>query len=313
MGRFYIDTDELRGIAQALVKYDVREISDLNLEITRRSAHTLPPPVDLIRIEGRVAEVQARIGWLALELDATSRALEYERLSAEHREYSDAFPMLAAARISGRFVGAAWNRFLPHGQRSKRALPPVFAGLVDLVKAFHLPSWWPWHKQQPSTSTASRPSGQGNSVTQPPPLPKTGSAGTPSAAETAAVNWATNYPDKSGYGGACLAFVFDAYRKGAEVDLWKKAGWMPANPNETYPIDLWPHLPAGSTGSGTPPPGALVFFSGWNGDRTLSHVTISVGGGRMISTADHLGEAIHTESLSQYDGSGRYLGWWLPA
>jgi hypothetical protein len=57
--------------------------------------------------------------------------------------------------------------------------------------------------------------------------------------------------------------------------------------SNTYPVDIWNHFNTGKTGGGSnPPTGALVFYSNQQGDRTLSHVAISVGGGRTVSTTD---------------------------
>jgi len=66
-------------------------------------------------------------------------------------------------------------------------------------------------------------------------------------------------------------------------------------------------------GAGTPPAGALVFYAARNGDRTFSHVTLSVGGGNTVSTSDAVdGAKIHYETISQHRYAN-YLGWWLPA
>ena len=65
---------------------------------------------------------------------------------------------------------------------------------------------------------------------------------------------------------------------------------------------------------GTPPAGALVFYSSTHG-RELSHVTLSIGGGRQVSTSDSVdGSNIHYETLAQHNRNSwsRYLGWWIP-
>jgi cell wall-associated NlpC family hydrolase len=64
-----------------------------------------------------------------------------------------------------------------------------------------------------------------------------------------------------------------------------------------------------------PPPGAFVFYSGTaDHPRDYSHVTLSLGNGQAISTADSVqvanNDKIHVEPIAR---PGRYLGWWLPA
>ena len=82
--------------------------------------------------------------------------------------------------------------------------------------------------------------------------------GTP--AENAVIAWARPYADAHNvtYNGLCLTFVFNAY-SAAGIDL---RNWVtvPIGAN-TYPADIWGHFSHGTTGGGTPPPGALVF---WN-------------------------------------------------
>ena len=86
---------------------------------------------------------------------------------------------------------------------------------------------------------------------------------------------------------------------------------VPINDN-TYPVDIWKHFNTGTTGGGsTPPVGALVFYANKQGDRTLSHVAISVGGGRTVSTSDAVAANVHYETIAQHNYA-IYLGWWLP-
>jgi cell wall-associated NlpC family hydrolase len=130
------------------------------------------------------------------------------------------------------------------------------------------------------------------------------------AAEKAAVAWAQARADahETSYNLRCLAFVFDSYEK-TGTPLRPKVNYS-INTN-TYPVDIWGRFVQGSTGQGTPPYGALVFWKASNGDRTLSHVALSLGGGNLISTSDGVAGYTHYETLGQHSWA-IYLGWWLP-
>jgi uncharacterized protein YraI len=139
-----------------------------------------------------------------------------------------------------------------------------------------------------------------------PPSPAPG----PTRAEQAAVNWARPYA--AGHSGAyrnlCLSFVFKAYAvAGVNLRSWVT---VPIGYN-TYPQDVWAHFNHGHTGGGTPPAGALVFFKATSGDRTMSHVVLSAGGGNLISTSDRVANYVHYETMAQHRYA-IYLGWWLP-
>jgi hypothetical protein len=147
-----------------------------------------------------------------------------------------------------------------------------------------------------------------------PPGPAAG--GNPTAAETGAMTWASTMANQHNrtYNGLCLSFVFRAYQV-AGVNLRPEVS-VPIG-SDTYPLDIWGHL-KGRTGAGTPPAGALVFFEPKTGSasyrRDYSHVALSLGGGRLVSTADGVNESYtHYETTAQHDSYSRYLGWWLPA
>lgn len=132
----------------------------------------------------------------------------------------------------------------------------------------------------------------------------------PTAAESAAINWASPFAARhsASYHNLCLTFVFRAYEAaGINLRRWVTVpiGW------NTYPQDIWGHFSHGHTGGGVPPAGALVFFKGSGGNRTLSHVVLSTGGGNLISTSDRVAGYIHTETMAQHHYAV-YLGWWLP-
>jgi len=95
--------------------------------------------------------------------------------------------------------------------------------------------------------------------------------------------------------GLCLTFVFAAYTD-AGVNL-RSYVTVPITSN-TYPVDIWGDFSQGTTGNGaSPPPGALVFFASNTGDRTLSHVAISVGNGTMVSTTDAINDSQSCDPL----------------
>jgi cell wall-associated NlpC family hydrolase len=125
----------------------------------------------------------------------------------------------------------------------------------------------------------------------------------------AAIAWAKSYLGTSEDSGRCLTFVFQAWAA-AGVNL-RNYVTVPINGN-TYPVDIWNHFNTGTTGnSSQPPAGALVFYANKQGNRTLSHVALSVGGGRTISTSDAVATNVHFETIAQHS-SANYLGWWLP-
>lgn len=131
----------------------------------------------------------------------------------------------------------------------------------------------------------------------------------PSSAAQTAANWSTRYIGQDYDYYLCLTFVRSAWLSaGIDLKSYVNAGWS----SNTYPVDIWGHFTRGTTGGGTNPPvGALVFYAAKNGDRTNSHVTISVGGGREVSTADSISSIVHYETIQQHSYAN-YLGWWLP-
>ena len=124
-----------------------------------------------------------------------------------------------------------------------------------------------------------------------------------------AANWAAAHVGQNYDSGLCLTFVFQAW-SAAGVNL-RNHVTVPINGN-TYPVDIWKHFNTGKVGSGSQPPvGALVFYANKQGNRTLSHVAISVGGGRTVSTSDAVASKVHYETIAQHNYA-IYLGWWLP-
>lgn len=137
----------------------------------------------------------------------------------------------------------------------------------------------------------------------------------PTSAEAAAIQWATGHRNQQYDYNQCLTFVYAAYGA-AGIDL-KQWQWVHYNiTSSTYPQQMWPYIVAGLLDTSTPPPaGALVFYRDPT-DYTYSHVTLSVGGGNTISTADAFNESgVHYETIAQHDSKAysKYAGWWLPA
>lgn len=126
----------------------------------------------------------------------------------------------------------------------------------------------------------------------------------------AAVKWAVGHIGENYDSGLCLTFVFQAWST-AGVNL-RSFVTVPIN-GDTYPIDIWSHFNTGTMGGGdNPPTGALVFYANKAGDRTLSHVTLSLGNGTEVSTSDALGGVVHYETITRHSYA-HYLGWWLPS
>jgi cell wall-associated NlpC family hydrolase len=137
-------------------------------------------------------------------------------------------------------------------------------------------------------------------------IPPCGSGGSSTA--QAAANWAAKDVGTNYDSGLCLTFVFQAWAA-AGVNL-RNYVTVPIG-NDTYPIDIWKHFNTGTTGTSTSPPvGALVFY-GTPSARTISHVTISVGGGETVSTSDSVASDVHYETIAQHSYA-TYDGWWLP-
>ncbi|HEX5593817.1 MAG TPA: hypothetical protein VFX35_10765 [Solirubrobacterales bacterium] len=149
------------------------------------------------------------------------------------------------------------------------------------------------------------------------PLWATGTTGSGSGGtlgttkEKAAVAWARSYADAhdTSYNERCLAFVFHAYTAAGE-SLWEKVDYHEWGDN-TFPADIWGKFTAGSTGQGTPPFGALVFWDSTSGNHEWSHVALSLGGGNLISTSDGPAPYTHYETMAQHSFA-IYRGWWLP-
>jgi hypothetical protein len=124
-----------------------------------------------------------------------------------------------------------------------------------------------------------------------------------------AIAWAKNYLGQSEDAGLCLTFVYDA---------WLSAG---VNIGSSYdPVTYWNSNPRHYTKNTNqnPPAGALVF---WGANSfpggSEGHVAISLGGGRVISTAAYPDSSTNKNvfifSLSQVNPSTyNYKGWMMP-
>ncbi len=131
---------------------------------------------------------------------------------------------------------------------------------------------------------------------------------------TAAINWATGQLGSTAWKNLCLSFVRNAYASGGD-DL--KAQVSVTWGSNTFPQDIWGHFKSGTTGTGTPPAGALVFYLAKSGyGKEYSHVTIAVDGStNTISSDDTYKSTVHRETIAQHTASGArntYVGWWLP-
>ena len=221
--------------------------------------------------------------------DAVSRSCAALQDATAATAHSNGAPRIAVGTLLSGIVGTLLHEIRDHGSTDTTPTPT-------------------------GPAATSKASPKGASPVPPPAAAVTST----SAAAGAAVAWATGFlrPTNNAYDGKCLEFVTKAYAADG-VDLHSLVT-VPMGIN-TYPADIWgTHFgenfkcPPGTYGQGTPPPGAIVFFENKAGDPELSHVAISLGGGRLISTADAVDEsAIHEETLAQHSYAN-YKGWWLP-
>ena len=115
--------------------------------------------------------------------------------------------------------------------------------------------------------------------------------------------WAETQLGVSDFSGYCYAFVFDCWLFGADYNI----GAAPTA------LDKWNSLPSSAKHGGTPPQGAIGFWTSADGD---GHAALSAGNGYFVSS--WYGSSTHTiswvtlQTISANVG-GHYLGWWLPA
>jgi hypothetical protein len=147
--------------------------------------------------------------------------------------------------------------------------------------------------------------------------------GAETSTEISAVKWAESMVGSAAgtsgheYWYGCLAFAINAYAIGASYRIRNDISVTIGS--DTYPAQVWGHFRTGTTGRGnTPPAGALVFWDSTGGTAD-SHVAISVGNGKLVSTnvdqpsvPGHNG--IHYETMAQFASNSWniYKGWWLP-
>ena len=150
------------------------------------------------------------------------------------------------------------------------------------------------------------------------PTVRAAQAGAATTAETNAVNWAVGKIGNTSFGTLCLKFVTEAYETGGGINIKSLTNWTAYNAT-TDPEEVWDAgFKSGTTGNGTPPYGALVFYNatGSYNPETFSHVTIMGSGTEMISTNDVVNEsAVHYETMAQVVAKhpyNTYVGWWLP-
>jgi len=122
---------------------------------------------------------------------------------------------------------------------------------------------------------------------------------------------ALNHVGQNFDSGLCLTFVFAAYQQ-AGVNLRSQVNFTIGS--NTYPVDLIGHITGGTTGTGTPPAGALVIYTSRYG-RTYSHITIATdGNGNTVSTSDSVSGVVRQETIAQHAAAtGASMMWWLPA
>jgi hypothetical protein len=213
----------------------------------------------------------------------------------------------SSARVGGLYAGSSPNfNCWAQGQNINGVdvwFNVTYGGVTGYYASYYDNSSYATDSQ--ITSKYGIPPCQSGSAAPTPPPSASGTTG----AENAAINWARPYASAHDltYNGLCLTFVFRAYAAaGINLRQWVS---VPIGYN-TYPVDIWGHFTHGTTGSGTPPPGALVFYASRYG-RTYSHVALSVGGGNLISTEDAVAYYTHYETAAQHSYA-IYLGWWLP-
>jgi len=109
MGRVYIDTDELGTLASQF-RSDAGELGDLNLDLVRAWAHTLPPPVQLLSIGAHAGWIQAQLVSLAADIVGDSAMLDLE--IAEMLAEQGASDVIGALGQFVTRVETTWTNFI---------------------------------------------------------------------------------------------------------------------------------------------------------------------------------------------------------
>jgi hypothetical protein len=147
--------------------------------------------------------------------------------------------------------------------------------------------------------------------------------------ESGAVGWAERQVGTSEYQGVpwadlCLTFVYDAYAKGAGVDLEARTKGIMYN-SQTDPQMVWgaggSHFTTGiwkaTSDSNSVPYGALVFFNATppHGPEDFSHIAIMDSRGELIMTPGSPGQSVFRQTFAQRAAARPWntmVGWWLP-
>jgi hypothetical protein len=134
-------------------------------------------------------------------------------------------------------------------------------------------------------------------------LPRTTPSILGRATDNAVPWWAECQFGVNDYYEYCYGFVYDAWAFGANHGIG----------TASTALAKWNSLPSSAKHSGTAPQGAIGF---WKCGNPAGHCAISAGGGNFISTFYGSTRLISWASQTQITstvGSGKYLGWWLPA
>ena len=121
-----------------------------------------------------------------------------------------------------------------------------------------------------------------------------------------AIEWAFDMLGSTDYRSICLAFVEDAYEKGADIELDGYSYAKEAAVRHAAEKDI-----------GVPPKGAYVFYDCWgtiDGKyQNWGHVGISIGDGKVIHAwgVVRLDDYLEVQNLKAAEGwtQPRYIGW----
>lgn len=129
MARIYIDTGALRELARTERSVAGR-IGDINLDLLRGVARTLPPPVELLGQHARIGAAQARVTGLATALHLDAAKLDVHASLVEAAESGSTLSVWGSFDSDDGWDAASAVHALLEGDSPLDPLAAIFGGLV---------------------------------------------------------------------------------------------------------------------------------------------------------------------------------------